>query len=131
AADLVPDPDLLAQHWGELPVFDDTEPSLTALQAAGWKLGILTNCDNDLFAATRERLPVPIDVVVTAEEVGNYKPDLAHFVEFEKRTGVDRTDWVHAAVSYFHDMVPATELGLRRMRVVRGDGGRARGTVGA
>jgi len=131
AGDLVPDPDLLAQHWGELPVFDDTEPSLTALRAAGWKLGILTNCDNDLFATTRERLPVPIDLVVTAEEVGNYKPDLAHFVEFEKRTGVDRADWVHAAVSYFHDMVPATQLGLRRIWVDREKTGQDPATVSA
>jgi 2-haloacid dehalogenase len=125
------DPDVLAQHWCELPVFDDTEPSLTALRDAGWKLGILTNCDNDLFAATRERLPVPIDLVVTAEEVGNYKPDLAHFVEFEKRTGVDRADWVHAAVSYFHDMVPATELGLRRIWVDREKTGQDPASVSA
>src|SRR5690348_1694641 len=34
--------DVLAERWGELPVFADTEPSLSALRAAGWKLGILT-----------------------------------------------------------------------------------------
>ena len=123
--------DVLSERWGELPVFADTEPSLTALRAAGWKLGILTNCDNDLFALTRERLPVPIDEVVTAEEVGNYKPDLAHFIEFEKRTGVDRADWVHAAVSYTHDMVPARALGLRRIWIDREQTGQDPSTVSA
>lgn len=125
------DSDVLAERWGELPVFADTEPSLNALRAAGWKLGILTNCDNDLFAATRERFPVPIDEVVTAEEVGNYKPDLAHFTEFEQRTGVDRTDWVHAAVSYTHDMVPARALGIRRIWVDRERTGQDPSTVSA
>jgi 2-haloacid dehalogenase len=125
------DSDALAEHWGELPVFDDTEPALTALRAAGWKLGILTNCDNDLFAATRARFPVPIDEVVTAEEVGNYKPDLAHFTAFEARTGVDRADWVHAAVSYTHDMVPARALGLRRIWVDRERTGQDAATVSA
>jgi 2-haloacid dehalogenase len=113
------DTDLLARHWGELPVFADTEASLTALRADGWRLGILTNCDNDLFDATRAALPVPIDLVVTAEEAGNYKPDLAHFTEFERRSGVERADWVHAAVSWYHDMQPARALGLRRVWVDR------------
>jgi 2-haloacid dehalogenase len=125
------DSHVLAERWGELPVFADTEPSLTALRSAGWKLGVLTNCDNDLFAATRERFPVPIDEVVTAEEVGNYKPDLAHFTEFEKRTGVDRADWVHAAVSYTHDMVPARALGIRRIWVDRERTGQDPSTVSA
>jgi 2-haloacid dehalogenase len=131
AGELVPNPDVLAEHWAELPVFDDTESSLAALRAAGWKLGILTNCDNDLFAATRERFPVRIDEVVTAEQVGNYKPDLAHFTEFERRTGVDRGDWVHAAVSYFHDMGPARALGLRRVWVDRERTGQDPSTVSA
>jgi 2-haloacid dehalogenase len=113
------DRDLLARHWAELPVFADTEASLNALRDDGWRLGILTNCDNDLFEATREVFPVPIDVVVTAEEVGNYKPDLAHFTEFERRSGVDRGDWVHAAVSWYADMQPARDLGLRRVWVDR------------
>ena len=38
----------------------------------GWRLAILTNCDDDLFAATRSRLPAPFDMVVTAQQVGSY-----------------------------------------------------------
>ena len=125
------DGERIVTGWHTIEAFDDTVAALEELQRQGWKLGILTNCDNDLFAATRARLPVPIDEVVTAEEVGNYKPDLAHFTEFEKRTGVDRSDWVHAAVSYTHDMVPARALGLRRIWVDRERTGQDPSTVSA
>lgn len=123
------DLDVLADHWHELPVFADTEASLTALRDDGWRLGILTNCDNDLFERTRSVFPVRIDMVVTAEEVGNYKPNLAHFTEFERRSGVARSDWVHAAVSWFHDMQPARELDLRRVWVDRENTGQDPSTV--
>ena len=61
--------------------------------------------------------------MVTAEEVRSYKPALGHFERFEERSGVRREDWVHAAVSWWHDMVPARELGLRRVWVDREDSG--------
>ena len=72
----------LVAGWPRLPVFADAGPALTALAAAGWKLAILTNCDDDLFATTAPRLPVPFDLVVTAEQVRGYKPDLGHFRRF-------------------------------------------------
>ena len=68
--------------WPDMPIFDDAGPALTALREQGWRLAILTNCDDDLFAATRPRLPVPFDLVVTAQQVGSYKPDLGHFRAF-------------------------------------------------
>jgi 2-haloacid dehalogenase len=77
----------------------------------------------DLFESTHKVFPVKIDMVVTAQEVGNYKPDLAHFTEFERRSGVERSDWVHAAVSWYHDMEPARILGLRRVWVDRENSG--------
>ena len=61
--------------------------------------------------------------MVTAEAVGSYKPALGHFERFEAVSGVDAADWVHAAVSWWHDMVPARELGLRRVWVDREDSG--------
>lgn len=111
--------DVLVRDWGSLPLFPDTEHALKELRADGWKLAILTNCDDDLFALTSARFPVPIDLVVTAEEVHSYKPALGHFSEFERRSGVDRSEWVHAAVSWWHDMRPAAELGIRRVWVDR------------
>ena len=113
-----------ARHrWHTIEAFDDTVAALEELHRQGWKLGILTNCDDDLFDATRPALGVEIDLVVTAEQVRSYKPALGHFERFEAVTGVERRHWVHAAVSWWHDMVPARELGLRRVWVDREDSG--------
>ena len=57
--------------WPDMPVFEDASPALAALREQGWRLAILTNCDDDLFATTRTRLPVPFDLVVTAQQVGS------------------------------------------------------------
>ena len=116
--------------------FHEVEPEverelLEELQRQGWKLGILTNCDDDLFEATRPALGVEIDRVVTAEQVRSYKPALGHFERFEAVTGVERRRWVHAAVSWWHDMEPARELGLRRVWVDREDSGHDASTVTA
>jgi 2-haloacid dehalogenase len=118
--DLAPaDQERLVSEWGTIEAFPDTPAALNALRDAGWKLGILTNCDNDLFEATRAALGATIDVVVTAEETRSYKPAHGHFDAFAARTGAGRANWVHAAVSWWHDMVPARDLGLRRVWVDR------------
>jgi 2-haloacid dehalogenase len=119
----LPDRDLLVDGWHTLEAFPDTVAALEALRAQGWKLGILTNCDDDLFESTRAALGVNIDLVVTAEQVGSYKPALGHFERFETESGVGREDWVHAGVSWWHDMVPARDLGIRRVWVDREDSG--------
>jgi 2-haloacid dehalogenase len=107
-------------YW---PVFPDTRAALTALRAAGWRLALLTNCDRDIIAQTQRRLGVPIDAIVTAEDVGCYKPAHAHFTRFAESFDVPRDRWVHVAQSWFHDMVPAHELGIPRVWVNRlGDG---------
>jgi 2-haloacid dehalogenase len=105
--------------WPDMPVFEDAAPALTALRDQGWRLAILTNCDDDLFATTRPRLPVPFDVVVTAQEAGSYKPDLGHFRAFADQTGVSKADWIHVANSWVHDILPAARLGLRSVWVDR------------
>jgi 2-haloacid dehalogenase len=102
-----------------MPVFEDAGPALTALREQGWRLAILTNCDDDLFAATRPHLPVPFDLVVTAQQVGSYKPDLAHFRAFGDQTSVTANNWIHVANSWVHDMLPAARMGLRKIWVDR------------
>jgi 2-haloacid dehalogenase len=114
------DADVLVRAWGEQPLYGDVPAGLGALRAAGWKIGVLTNCDDALFALTVARHPVLVpDCLVTAEQVGSYKPALGNFERFERRTGVARANWVHAAVSWFHDIVPARTLGLGRIWVDR------------
>ena len=109
--------------WTAMPVFGDVGPALGGLREAGWSLAILTNCDDDLIAGTQEHLPVALDLVVTAEQVGSYKPDLAHFHAFRERVGVAPGDWVHVACSWVHDIFPAARLGIPRVWVDRDGSG--------
>ncbi|HJT16627.1 MAG TPA: HAD-IA family hydrolase [Thermoanaerobaculia bacterium] len=88
--------------------FVDTNAALQRLRAAGIRLGILSNVDDDLLAATRKHFTVDFDVIVTAQQVRSYKPGHAHFIEARRRIGDAR--WLHAAQSDFHDIVPANEL---------------------
>lgn len=89
--------------------FPDTNAALERLTSK-YKLGILSNVDDDLLASTRERFTVSFDLIVTAQQVKSYKPAYAHFQEAVKRAGEKRI--LHAAQSYFHDVVPARALGL-------------------
>ena len=63
---------------GDWPAFPDTAASLRHLQGR-FRLGVITNCDRDLFAGSNLRLGVTLDWVVTAEDAGAYKPSLAPF----------------------------------------------------
>ena len=90
--------------------FADTNPSLERLRAAGANLGILSNTDDDLIAATRKHFTVPFDLVITAQQVRSYKPKHAHFLAARERIG--DVKWLHAAESNFHDVVPANALGI-------------------
>ena len=105
----------IAGHWGSLPVFADVEESLAGLRLAGCEIAVLTNCDDDLFKQTERRFREPFDLVVTAERVRDYKPAHNHFRFFERTTGVSRSDWVHVACSWFHDIAPARDLGIKRI----------------
>ncbi|HWX56012.1 MAG TPA: haloacid dehalogenase type II [Verrucomicrobiae bacterium] len=98
--------------------FPDTVAGLRAL-AQKYRLGIISNVDDDLFAATQERLQVPFDVVVTAEQVRSYKPAFGNFHEAMKRSGVKKEEMLHAAESLYHDIAPANSLGLSNVWVNR------------
>jgi 2-haloacid dehalogenase len=111
--------DAFVKAWPDMAVFTDVAPALNALAEAGWRLAILTNCDDDLFATTAPRLPVPFDLVVTAEQVRGYKPDPGHFRRFADRTGATPATWIHVANSWVHDILPAARLGLRSVWVDR------------
>jgi len=103
-------------HWS---VFADVGPALTTLRRAGWKLALLTNCDRDLIAQTQRRLPAPFDAVITAEDVSAYKPAHSHFELFQSTFGASAEAWIHVAQSYFHDIVPTSEMGIARIWVNR------------
>jgi 2-haloacid dehalogenase len=109
----------LVESWPGMAVFPDVDEALTALSASGWHLGILTNCDNDLFESTAANLPVAFEIVVTAEQVRSYKPDLGHFRKFAEMSGATPATWIHVANSWVHDILPASRMGLRSVWVDR------------
>ena len=105
----------LPDGWGSQPIFADVEDMLARLRAMECRLAVLTNCDNDLFARTQSTFRQPFDLVITAEQVGCYKPAARHFERFMEVTGVSRSDWVHVACSWYHDIAPARTLGIHRV----------------
>jgi 2-haloacid dehalogenase len=113
----------LPEKWGTLSVFADVEPMLAGLRAEGYRLGVLTNCDDDLFAETQGSFLLPFDEVVTAERVRDYKPSISHFRFFMRTTGATRENWVHVARSWFHDITPARDLDVPRIWVDRDNTG--------
>lgn len=93
--------------------FADTNPALERLASAGVKFGILSNVDDDLLAGTLKHFTVDFDLLVTAQQVRSYKPAFEHFHEARQRIEASSmTGWLHAAQSYFHDIVPASRLGI-------------------
>jgi 2-haloalkanoic acid dehalogenase type II len=100
----------LAASLSDWPPFPDTNPALERLVAAGYRLGILSNVDDDLLAGTRRHFAVSFDPIVTAQQVRSYKPAPGHFRTARERIGDRR--WLHAAQSYFHDVVPARAHGI-------------------
>jgi 2-haloacid dehalogenase len=111
--------DGLARSLPEWPPFPETRAALFEARDNGWRLAILSNTDRDLLDASIERIGVPIDHAVVAGEIGSYKPAHRHWEQFYAETGADRERHVHVAQSHFHDIVPASELGLRSIWINR------------
>lgn len=119
--------DALERAWDGMPLFPDVERMLDELRGMGCRLAVLTNCDDDLFARTHKLFRTPFDLVVTAEQVCDYKPSLSHFRYFDRVSGVGVGDWVHVACSWYHDIVPAKKLGIRHVWLDRDDTGESPG----
>jgi 2-haloacid dehalogenase len=100
------------------PAFPDSAEALRRLHAR-YRLGVITNCDTDLFAASSARLETVFDWVVTAELAQSYKPGLAGFELALETIGVPRERVLHVAQSLFHDHVPAKRLGLTSVWIDR------------
>ena len=107
---------LLAEQLPGWNPFPDTNPALERL-ASKYKLGILSNVDNDLLTGTLKHFNIPFDLVVTAEQVRSYKPGRKHFEEAQRVIG-DK-GWLHVAASLYHDIEPASKLGIKTVWVNR------------
>ena len=96
------------------PAFPDSADALARL-AGRYALIILSNVDRTSFAGSNARLGVEFDAIVTAEDVGAYKPRLNHFERLDEviaDRGVPRDRLLHVAQSLFHDHGPAKQIGL-------------------
>ena len=103
---------------GDWPAFADSAAALGVLKRR-FGLGVITNCDDGLFALSNARLGVEFDWVVTAEQARSYKPSRRNFDLALTRIGLPRERILHVAQSLFHDHVPAKGLGLSTVWVDR------------
>ena len=99
--------------------FAEVPAALEEARTRGWCLAILSNSDRDLIDASIERIGVPFDETIVASEIDSYKPAPRHWEEFFARTGAAREEHVHVGASLFHDIAPATALGLRTVWINR------------
>ncbi|MHC4094162.1 MAG: HAD-IA family hydrolase [Planctomycetota bacterium] len=108
----------LADSLPDWPVFADTRPALQRLKSR-FRIAILSNVDDDLLAGTIARIGVDFDWTVTAQQIRSYKPAHGHFLEALRRVEGDRDRLLHAAQSLFHDIRPASQLGISAVWVDR------------
>jgi 2-haloacid dehalogenase len=132
----------LARHWkvaadagaakafgqsvGKWPAFPDTPEALKYLKRH-YKLVIISNVDRASFAVTNKKLGVEFDRIITAQDVGSYKPNPRNFeyalTALQQSFGTRKSDVLHAACSIFHDILPAKSLGLGTVWIDRRRGG--------
>jgi 2-haloacid dehalogenase len=99
------------------PPFPEVPAALAEAHSRGWRLAILSNTDRDFIEASKAQLGVPFEATIVASEIGSYKPALGHWQAFEREVG--RLPDVHVGASHFHDVVPASGLGLPTVWVNR------------
>ncbi len=104
----------LGSSVADWPAFPDSADALARLKRH-YRLVILSNIDRAGFAASNRRLGVEFDTVLTAQDIGSYKPNPANFDALLAKIdgfGIPRRRLLHVAQSLFHDHVPAKAKGL-------------------
>jgi len=103
------------------PAFPDSHGALLDLQRQ-CRLVILSNVDNQSFAGSNAKLGVTFDAILTAQDIGSYKPDLHNFHVLQQHVhdmGIAPDQHLHVAQSLFHDHVPAQAVGLKTVWINR------------
>lgn len=106
------------KNWKPFP---DTIDALEELSKK-YKLAIISNVDDDLFAFSAQHLKVKFDYIITAEQVRKYKPSLDNFEFAIAKINVAQKEILHIAQSIYHDIIPAKVLGLSTVWVNRRKG---------
>lgn len=110
--------DFLANSLKNWQPFTDTVEALKELKKK-FKLAVISNIDDDLFAFSANKLDVKFDWVITAEQVKSYKPSLNNFKLAIEIIGLPSEKILHVAQSIYHDIIPAQSLGLSTVWVNR------------
>ena len=118
----------LAEFLKEWKPWPDTVEALRELQKR-FRLSIISNVDDDLFADTRPQLGVEFSHVVTAQQARAYKPALKIFELALGRIGVPAKRVLHVGQSIYHDVIPAQSLGLATVWVNRSSARKGIGAV--
>lgn len=103
------------KNWQPFP---DTVAALAALKQK-YKLAVISNLDDDLFADTAKHLKVELDWLITAEQVRSYKPSTRNFEIALATMGIAPEKLLHVAQSVYHDIVPAASMGISTVWVNR------------
>lgn len=104
------------------PVFPDAASALTKMQRR-YKLAVISNVDDDLFAGTAKVLGIDFDAVITSQQARSYKLDLRNFHLAQERLATGKEKWLHVGESLFHDIGPANRMGIHSVWVNRPDRG--------
>jgi 2-haloacid dehalogenase len=108
----------LAESIRSWQPFADTNAALRRLRSR-YKLAVLSNIDDDLFAFTAPKLEGCFDAVVTAQQVHSYKPSFNNFEALLRRFQIPRERLLHVAESLYHDVAPAHALEIATVWVNR------------
>jgi 2-haloacid dehalogenase len=100
------------------PPFPDTVHALRELRKR-YRLVVISNIDDDLFAQTQKLLGVDFDGVITAEQAKSYKPSLNNFKMALRALELSPEHLLHVGQSIYHDVVPAQSLGISTVWVNR------------
>ncbi|HEV2470657.1 MAG TPA: haloacid dehalogenase type II [Candidatus Sulfotelmatobacter sp.] len=96
----------------------DTVAALQRLKTR-FRLAILSNVDDDLFAGTRPQLKVEFDEVITAGQAHAYKPSPRIFEMALDRINTPTERVLHVGQSIYHDVIPAQKQGMATVWVNR------------
>jgi 2-haloacid dehalogenase len=109
----------LARSMRSWQPFPDTAPALRSAREAGLRLIIVSNTDRDIIEHSLRQMEAPVDALVTADDVGSYKPARPHFERALEVAGVPAEQILHVAFGFKYDIGPAQELGFRSAWVNR------------
>ncbi|KAG9667161.1 HAD-like protein, partial [Aureobasidium melanogenum] len=109
---------------GKWPAFPDTVDALKRL-AKHYKLVVLSNVDRNSFSTTNSGplQKFPFDAIITAQDIGSYKPSLKNFEfmlkEVQEKFGIEKAQVLQTAQSQFHDHHPAKKMEIKSCWIVR------------